>query len=116
NERRFAVGYPWSAASKAVAARFDFVSRAGQIAARDPEPAILLVTGAEDDPAFPRQAQRLAAELRQRYRDPQRVGVTSIPGMKPPSPAEPGIEPAPQTAGAKLVDAAVTGWLSRYLS
>ena len=116
NERRFGVGYPWSAASKAVAARFDFVSRAGQIAARDPQPAILLVTGAEDDPAFPRQAQRLAAELRERYRDPQRVGVTSIPGMKHAFAAEPGIEPAPQTAGAKLVDAAVTGWLSRYLS
>ncbi len=27
--------------------------------------------------------------------------------------AEPGIEPAPQTAEAKLVDAAVTDWFSR---
>src|SRR5215813_2090752 len=115
NERRFGVSYPWSDASKAVATRFDFVSRAGELAARYPQPAILLVTGAEDDPAFPRQAQRLAAELRQRYSDPQRVGVTSIPGMKHAFAAEPGIEPAPQTAGAKLVDAAVTGWLSRYL-
>jgi hypothetical protein len=30
--------------------------------------------------------------------------------------AEPGIEPAPQTAEAKLVDAAVTGWFRRYLT
>jgi hypothetical protein len=49
NERRFKVSYPWSDASRAVAARFDFVSRAGEIAARDPQPAMLLVTGAEDD-------------------------------------------------------------------
>jgi len=115
NERRFGVSYPWSDASGAVAARFDFVSRAGEIAARDPQPAVLLVTGAEDDRAFPLQAQRLQAELRQRYRDPQRVGLTSIPGMKHAFAAEPGIEPAPQTADAKLVDAAVTGWFSRYL-
>lgn len=29
--------------------------------------------------------------------------------------AEPGIEPAPQTAEAKLVDTAVTDWFNRYL-
>jgi alpha-beta hydrolase superfamily lysophospholipase len=115
NERRFGVSYPWSDASRVVAARFDFVSRAGQIAARDPQPAVLLVTGAEDDPAFPKQAQRLQSEFRLRYDDPERVGLMSIPGMKHAFAAEPGIEPAPQTAEAKLVDAAVTGWFSRYL-
>jgi alpha-beta hydrolase superfamily lysophospholipase len=116
NERRFGVSYPWSGASQAVAAQLDFVSRAGEIAARAPQPAILLITGASDDPAFPLQAQRLQAELRQRYSDPQRLGLTSIPGMKHALAAEPGIEPAPQTAEAKLVDAAVTDWFSRYLS
>jgi len=30
--------------------------------------------------------------------------------------AEPGIEPAPQTPEAKLVEAAVTEWLSGYLA
>jgi len=88
---------------------------ASEIAASNPQPAILLITGAEDDPAFPLQAQRLQAELRQQYRDPQRVGLTSIPGMKHAFAAEPGIEPAPQTGEAKLVDAAVTDWFSRYL-
>lgn len=115
NERRFGVSYPWSDASKVVATRFDFVSRAGELAARDPQPAILLVTGTEDDPAFPRQAQRLQAELRQRYSDPERVELTSIPAMGHAFATGPGIEPAPQTAGAKLVDAAVTGWFRRYL-
>jgi dienelactone hydrolase len=115
NERRFSVSYPWSDASKAVASRFDFVSRAGELAARNPQPAILLVTGTEDDPAFLQQAQRLQAELRQRYSDPERVELTSIPGMGHAFAAEPGIEPAPQTADAKLVDAALTDWFRRYL-
>ena len=90
-------------------------SRASEIAVRNPQPAILLITGTEDDPAFPLQAQRLQAELRQQYRDPQRAGLTSIPGMKHAFAAEPGIEPAPQTREAKLVDAAVADWFSRYL-
>lgn len=38
-----------------------------------------------------------------------------IPGMRHAFAAEPGIEPAPQTADAKLIDAAVTGWFRRYL-
>ena len=115
NERRFAVSYPWSDASRAVAARFDLVARAADIAAGDRQPALLLVTGTEDDPAFPRQAQRLHAELRRRYRDPQRVAVMSIPGMGHAFAAEPGIEPAPQTAEAQLVDTAITDWFTRHL-
>jgi len=115
NERRFGVSYPWSDASRAVAARFNFVSRAGEIAARDPQPAVLLVTGAEDDPAFPLQAQRLHSELRQRYDDPERAGMVTIPAMKHAFAEAPGIEPAPQTAEAQFVDAAVTDWFGRYL-
>jgi alpha-beta hydrolase superfamily lysophospholipase len=115
NERRFEVNYPWSDASRSVAARFDFVSRAVEIAALEPQPAVLLITGADDDRAFPLQAQRLHSELRQRYSDPERAGLTSIPGMKHAFAEEPGIEPAPQTTEAQLVDAAVTDWFSRYL-
>jgi dienelactone hydrolase len=115
NERRLNVSYAWSDASRAIADRLDFVSRAGQIAARYRQPAMLLVTGAEDDPAFPLQAERLHKELRPRYADPERVGVTSIPGMKHAFAAEPGIEPAPPTAEAQLVDAAVTDWFRRHL-
>lgn len=116
NERRFGVSYPWSEASRAVAARFDFVSRAGEIAARDPQPAVLLITGADDDPAFSLQAHRLQSELGRRYGDPRRVSVTSIPAMKHGFAVEPGIEPAPQTAAAKLVDAAISEWFRRYLT
>jgi dienelactone hydrolase len=77
---------------------------------------MLLVTGADDDPAFPRQAQRLHSELRQRYSDPGRVSLTVIPGMGHAFAAEPGLEPAPRTTEAKLVDAAVAGWFRRHLN
>ena len=115
NERRFGVTYPWSEASRAVVDRFDLVARAAEIAAGDPQPALLLVNGAEDDPAFPRQARRFQEALQQRYRDPQRVATTSIPGMGHAFAAEPGIEPAPQTPQAQLVDTAITDWFGRHL-
>jgi dienelactone hydrolase len=116
NERRFNVSYPWSDASRAVASRLDFVARADEIAALRPQPALLLITGAEDDPAFPLQAQRLHLELRRRYNDSERLRQTSIPGMKHGFAAEPGIEPAPQTAEAQLVDTATTNWFRRHLT
>jgi dienelactone hydrolase len=116
NERRFSVTYPWTDASREVAARFDLVARGAEIAAADPQPALLLVTGAKDDPAFPLQTQRLQAELQQLYRDPEHVAVTSIDGMAHAFAAEPGIEPAPQTDEARLVDTAITDWFNRHLS
>ena len=116
NERRFNVSYPWSDASRAVVRRLDFVARAPEIAARDPQPALLLIAGAEDDPAFPLQTERLQSELSQRYNDPERLRRMSIPGMKHAFAAEPGIEPAPQTTEAQLVDAATSEWFRRYLT
>ena len=40
----------------------------------------------------------------------------AVPGMGHAFAAEPGIEPAAQTAEARLVDATVTDWFSRHLS
>lgn len=114
NERRFEVTYPWTDTSRAVAGQFDLVARADQIAVQDRQPALLLITGADDDPAFALQAQRLHAALGQRYRDPKRVAMTTIPGMGHAFAAEPGIEPAPQTAEAAVVDAAITEWFARH--
>jgi dienelactone hydrolase len=115
NERRFDVTYPWSDASRQVAARLDFVARAHELAAGDPQPALLLITGADDDPAFPLQAQRLLAELREQYDDAERLSHTSIPGMNHAFAEEPGIEPAPPTTQAQRVDDAVTEWFQRHL-
>jgi hypothetical protein len=116
NERRFNVSYPWSDASRAVASRLDFVARAPEIAASDPQPALLLITGAEDDPAFALQAERLHSELRRRYNDPERMRRLSIPEMKHAFATEPGIEPAPQTTEAQLVDTATSEWFRRHLT
>jgi dienelactone hydrolase len=96
--------------------RLDFVTRAPEIAARTPQPALLLITGAEDEPAFALQTERLQSELSQRYTDPGRLRRMSIPGMKHAFAAEPGIEPAAQTTEAQLLDAATTEWLRRYLT
>jgi pimeloyl-ACP methyl ester carboxylesterase len=116
NERRFNVSYPWSDASRAVVDRFDFVARAAELAACDPQPALLLITGADDDPAFPAQTERLESELSRLYDDPERLRRMSIPGMEHAFAAEPGIEPAPQTTEAQLVDAATSEWFGCYLS
>ena len=115
NERRFNVSYPWTDASRAMADRFDFVARAHETAASNPQPALLLVTGADDDAAFALQTERLCAELSERYSDSERVQRISIPGMEHAFASEPGIEPAPQTAEARVLDAAAADWLNRHL-
>jgi pimeloyl-ACP methyl ester carboxylesterase len=114
NERRFNVSYPWTDKSRAVADRFDFVARANETASLNPQPALLLVTGADDDPGFTEQTERLCAELRRRYADPERVQRISISGMKHAFASEPGIEAAPPTTEAQMIDAAATDWLARY--
>jgi dienelactone hydrolase len=115
NERRFDVTYPWTDASRQVADRFDLVARAPDIAACDPQPALLSIVGADDDPAFSRQSQRLQAELHERYRDGRRVAVMTIPEMGHAFAAEPGIEPAPQIPAALRVEAAAADWFARHL-
>lgn len=111
----FNAAYPWSDESRAVARQFDFVARATEIAGRDPQPAVLLVTGARDAAAFREPAAALRDALRDLYTDPERVSFESVPEMAHALAEAPGTEPAPQTAAAKRVDAAVTEWFQRYL-
>lgn len=115
NERSFGVSYPWGDESRAVAARIDFAARAAEIAGRDPQPPVLLVNGADDDHAFHDQAERLYAELRNRYTRPDQVVRMMVRGMGHAFADQPGIEPAPQTPAAARVDEVVTGWFRRYL-
>ena len=51
-ERGFGMTYSWTEESRAAARRLDFVGRASEMAKRDPKPAMLLVTGADDEPDF----------------------------------------------------------------
>jgi dienelactone hydrolase len=106
----------WTQAAPAGAVRLAFLARADQIAARDPQPAVLLVTGAGDDAGVGEPAERLWQALADRYRDPGRVAVLLVPGLAQALAAEPGTDLAPQTPDAARVDAAITGWLGRHLT
>jgi dienelactone hydrolase len=114
-ERMYGMSYSWTNESRATAEKFDFVARAAEIGKLDPQPPVLLVGGAEDDPEFREYLEQLRAQLAGHYSEPDRVGFVSVPGMAHALAEEPGMEPAPQTAGAKRVDAAITDWFQRYL-
>ncbi|MGH3512855.1 MAG: alpha/beta hydrolase, partial [Pseudonocardiaceae bacterium] len=105
-ERVFDVHYGWTDASRAVAGRFDFLRRSAEIATA--EPALLLVSGADDHPEFRADAEALDCELASRYRDRSRVRLHREPGMPHHLAEPPGVEPAPQTVHAAAVDAAFT--------
>ncbi|MFJ7215663.1 alpha/beta hydrolase family protein [Amycolatopsis sp. NPDC098790] len=94
NERLFDVTYPWTPESRAVADRYDFVRRAGELTAP-----LLLVAGADDDVAVREPAEALRAEL-----DTELVTVDGMAHEFPPG-----------TPAAKAVDAAFTEWFARRL-
>ena len=95
--------YAWTAASDAVAARLDFVARAGELVAP-----VLAVVGSEDAEAFRTSAAALVAGL-------GRAELITVDGMGHALAAGPGLEPAPQTPHAAEVDAHAVAWLRRHL-
>lgn len=111
NERRFSVRYPWTERSIAVANHFDFLARAAEIAER--EAAMLMVVGASDEEGIRAPAVQLWQLLSKQT--PERTALTTIPGMAHALAEEPGIDPAPQTPSATLVDAVVSEWFRRHL-
>jgi pimeloyl-ACP methyl ester carboxylesterase len=111
NERRFAVSYPWSRDSRAVAAELDFVARAPEIARK--RAPMLLVVGADDDAqGIVHPAEELASAL---VADGVEAAVVRIPQMGHALADEPGLEPAPQSAAAVAVDDIVVAWLTQHL-
>ena len=115
---RAGAGRSWStSAAPAGAGRLDFAARASEIAGRDPQPAVLLVTGAGDGDGVSEPAERLWHTLADRYRAPGRVALVIMPGLAAHSLAGgPGVGPAPQTPGAARADAVITSWLARHLT
>ena len=112
NERRFGVTYPWSNDARGIAAELDFVARTPALARRGIP--TLLVVGVEDDAeGIVRPAEELAAALVHARVD---ATLVRIPGMAHAIADEPGLEPAPQTAIAGVVDAVVCRWLREHLS
>lgn len=115
---RAGAGRSWSTgATRAGAGRLDFAARASEIAGRDPQPAVLLVTGADAGDGASESAERLWHTLADRYRVPGRVALVIMPGLAAHSLAGgPGIDPAPQTPGEARADAVITSWLARHLT
>lgn len=107
--------YQWNDESNQAADQLDFVARSGEIAAREAQVPLLLVSGEEDYPSLRADAADLAGALRGQYADPEQVLLKRIPELAHPLAEEPGIEPAPQNEHAKPVDEAVTEWLVRHL-
>ncbi len=114
-ERMFGVAYEWNDRRREQAARLDFVARADDIAARDPQPPILLVVGEDDDPALLSDTGELHRALAARYRRPEDVSLVGVPGLGHALTDEPGIEPAPQSPQAARVDTEVSAWLRSHL-
>ena len=53
--------------------------------------------------------------LSDRYDDPARVDLVVVPGMGHALAEEPGVEPAPQTEHAAVVDRHAVDWLRAHL-
>jgi pimeloyl-ACP methyl ester carboxylesterase len=112
-ERLWQFTYLWAERSLAVAERLDFVARADAIAERDL--ATLMVVGSlDDEEGFREPAVQLHQALSRRA--PGRAELVQIAGMGHPFAEEPGLEPAPQTAHASRVDAAIVAWFRRHLT
>lgn len=103
--RLFGRPYAWTAESDAVADRMDLVARAGELGSLP----VRLVVGEEDDvDAFRRPAEALAAAL-------PAGDLVTVPGMGHALAEEPGVEPAPQTPHAGVVDALAVAWFRQHL-
>jgi hypothetical protein len=107
--------YNWTEASRRTADRLDLVRRASELYSRRSTP-ILLINGADDDlKGLPDAARGLAEMLSAEYGDSRLAQFELVEGLGHALADEPGIEPAPQTRGAKEVDAAIVSWLKQWL-
>ena len=115
NARQFGATYAWSVEADRIADRLDFVARADAIARSGP--AVRIVVGADDDvDSVLKPASALHDGLAQRYADPSRVDLVSVPGMGHALADEPGVDPAPPLAAALEVDRLAVMWLRSHLS
>lgn len=115
--KHYSIEYPWDEATDAIAQRLDFVARADDIAAHLAPAAILVVTGAKDDPlAILDPADRLVEALRARVEEPERIRAVRLPNMEHALAEDPGLEPAAQTAEAAAVDELASAWFASHFA
>ena len=101
----FEMTYTWTEESRRAAARMDFVARAPELLATGA--AMRVVVGADDSAGATRPADAFAAATG--------ADLHVIPGLGHALAEEPGAEAAPQTAGAKQVDALASEWFAQHL-
>jgi pimeloyl-ACP methyl ester carboxylesterase len=106
----------WTAQEQAAATRLDFVTHAELIAGREPRPAVLVVSGELDYPAMRADAAELVPALQAGYADADRVRLETVAGLEHPLAERPGLEPAPQTPHARIVDDLISEWFQKNLS
>lgn len=111
-EKVYGVTYPWTEEARAKARQLDFVARGADVAARDPQPAILFTAGGRDPLGDDARAAHAAAQ--RHYADPERVGFQLFSDLDHAFVPEPGVGPAPQSPESAQVDEAVTAWFRRH--
>jgi len=100
-------GYTWSPASEAVADRMDFLARAAEVTAAGA--AIRMIAGSDDEEAaFLVPARKFAATTG--------ADLHELAGVGHALAEEPGVDPAPQTDGARRADALTVEWLRANLT
>jgi dipeptidyl aminopeptidase/acylaminoacyl peptidase len=117
-ERFFGQAYRWAAGASAVRARVDFEARAGEIAAGDSPPALLLLHGEADEMFDPENARRLYGALEPHYRaggHGDRLKLELLPEFT--HSFARGGDPAGTfpTSDAAAVERALTAWFEEQL-
>jgi pimeloyl-ACP methyl ester carboxylesterase len=98
-------GSTWTDESNAIADRMDFVARASEVVASGA--ALRVILGRDDDDGMTGPARAFAAVTG--------ADLHELEGVAHALAEEPGAEAAPQTEGAKRVDALATEWLRTHL-
>ncbi|GAB3440212.1 prolyl oligopeptidase family serine peptidase [Streptomonospora sediminis] len=114
-ERRLGIPYAWNDTSREVAAWLDFTTRAGDLAARRPQPPLLIAAGQQDDVIAPERGRALHDTLIEAGYPAQALRHIEIPDLAHTMGPEPGLQPGPPAPGNVLADRALVEWFHTHM-